>query len=71
MSSKEYDLLVYMAENRGIALGRDKILNNVWDHDTESDFRTVDTHIKNIRKKIGEEYIETVSGYSYRFEVNA
>lgn len=70
MSPKEYDLLVYMAENRGIVLSRDKILNNVWDLYTESDLRTVDTHIKNLRKKIGEEYIETVRGYGYRFELN-
>ena len=69
MSPKEYELLVYMAENIGIALSRDKILNNVWDLYTESDLRTVDTHIKNLRKKIGEDYIETVRGYGYRFEV--
>jgi DNA-binding response OmpR family regulator len=69
MSPKEYELLVYMAENIGIALSREKILNNVWELYTESDLRTVDTHIKNLRKKIGEEYIETVRGYGYRFEV--
>ncbi len=69
MSPKEYELLVYMAENIGIALSREKILNNVWELYTESDLRTVDTHIKNLRKKIGEKYIETVRGYGYRFEV--
>ena len=69
LSPKEYDLLIYLVDNIGIALSRNKILNNVWDLYTESDLRTVDTHIKNLRKKIGEVYIVTVRGYGYRFEV--
>ena len=69
LSPKEYDLLIYLVDNIGIALSRNKILNNVWDLYTESDLRTVDTHIKNLRKKIGEIYIVTVRGYGYRFEV--
>ena len=60
---KEYDLLFYLAKNHSKIFSREQILNNVWDLLCESDPRTVDTHIKNLRKKIGHEYITTVKGF--------
>jgi DNA-binding response OmpR family regulator len=66
---KEYDLLYYLAKNHSKIFSREQILNNVWDLLCESDPRTVDTHIKNLRKKIGHEYIVTVKGFGYKFEV--
>ena len=66
---KEYDLLFYLAKNHSKIFSREQILNNVWDLLCESDPRTVDTHIKNLRKKIGHEYITTVKGFGYKFEV--
>lgn len=71
LSPKEYELLVYLAENEGIALSRDKILNAVWDFNYYGDVRTVDTHIKKLRLKLGSkgELIQTVRGLGYRFEV--
>lgn len=71
MSPKEFDLLLYLTENVGIALSRDKILNAVWDYNYFGDVRTVDTHIKKLRLKLGEkgELIQTVRGFGYRFEV--
>lgn len=66
---KEYDLLYYLAKNHSKIFSREQILNNVWDLLCESDPRTVDTHIKNLRKKIGHEYITTVKGFGYKFEV--
>lgn len=66
---KEYDLLYYLAKNQNKIFSREQILNNVWDLLCESDPRTVDTHIKNLRKKIGHEYITTVKGFGYKFEV--
>lgn len=71
LSPKEFDLLLYLAENAGIALSRDQILNAVWDYDYFGDGRTVDTHIKKIRSKLGNkhEFIQTVRGLGYRFEV--
>ena len=66
---KEYDLLYYLAKNQNKIFSREQILNNVWDLLCESDPRTVDTHIKNLRKKIGHEYITTVKGCGYKFEV--
>lgn len=73
MSPKEYELLLYLAENAGRALSRDQILNAVWDYDYYGDARTVDTHIKKLRLKLGEksELIQTVRGLGYRFEVRA
>lgn len=70
MSPKEYELLLYLSENPGRALSRDQILNAVWGHDYFGDVRTVDTHIKKLRLKLGEkgEYIQTVRGLGYRFE---
>lgn len=71
MSPKEFDLLLYLAENAGRALSRDQILNAVWDYDYFGDARTVDTHIKKLRLKLGDksEFIQTVRGLGYRFEV--
>ncbi len=66
---KEYELLVYMAKNKGIALSREQILDKVWEYDYLGDLRTVDTHIKKLRKKLDGRYIKTIHGYGYRFEV--
>ncbi|WP_294704322.1 response regulator transcription factor [uncultured Fusobacterium sp.] len=68
LTPKEYDLLYFFIENKGIALSREKILNSVWGWDYFGDSRTVDTHIKRLRKKIGDEYIQTVRGFGYKFE---
>ncbi len=68
LTPKEYDLLYFFVENKGVALSREKILNSVWGWDYFGDSRTVDTHIKRLRKKIGEEYIQTVRGFGYKFE---
>lgn len=71
LSPKEFELLQYLAQNEGIALSRDKMLDSVWDYNYYGDSRTVDTHIKNLRIKLGDkgEYIQTVRGLGYRFEV--
>lgn len=71
LSPKEYELLLYIMENEGVALSRDQILNAVWNYDYFGDARTVDTHIKKLRLKLGAkgEYIYTVRGLGYRFEV--
>ena len=71
LSLREYELLVYLVENQGIALSRDKILNNVWNYDYYGDSRTIDSHIKKIRHKPGKKgkYIETIRGIGYKFEV--
>lgn len=71
LTPKEYELMVYFKNNRGIALSREKILNAVWGYDYFGDLRTVDTHIKKLRAKLGDcgAMIETVRGYGYRFEV--
>lgn len=71
MTPKEFELLLYMADNSGRALTREQILNAVWNYDYYGDIRTVDAHIKNIRLKLGSrgEYIQTVRGVGYRFEV--
>jgi len=70
-SLREYELLKYLIENEKIALSRDKILNNVWNYDYYGDSRTIDSHIKKIRHKLGKKgkYIETVRGIGYKFEV--
>ena len=72
LSYKEFELLTYFVENRGIALSREKILNNVWNYDYFGDARTIDTHVKKLRSKLGEkgEYIKTIWGMGYKFEVN-
>jgi DNA-binding response OmpR family regulator len=69
MSPKEFELLNYLALNIGIVLSREKILLDVWDFAYDGDYRTVDTHIKTLRKKIGGGYIKTVRGVGYKFEV--
>ncbi|MCY6369469.1 response regulator transcription factor [Clostridium ganghwense] len=71
LSPTEYDLLFYMAENKGIALSREQLLNSVWGYDYLGDVRTVDTHIKRLRLKLGDKsnFIQTVRGLGYRFEV--
>lgn len=72
LSYKEFELLCYFMENRGIALSREKILNSVWNYDYFGDARTIDTHVKKIRSKLGEcgEYIKTIWGMGYKFEVD-
>ena len=71
LSLREYELLVYLVENENIALSRDKILNNVWNYDYYGDYRTIDSHIKKIRHKLGKrgKYIKTMRGVGYKFEV--
>lgn len=71
LTPKEYDMLYFFMENDGIALSREKILNSVWGWDYYGDLRTVDTHIKRLRRKIGEHYIQTVRGFGYKFDSNA
>ncbi|MDD3402866.1 MAG: response regulator transcription factor [Hespellia sp.] len=71
LSFKEFELLTYFIENEGIALSREKILNNVWNYDYFGDARTIDTHVKKLRSKLGEkgDYIKTIWGMGYKFEV--
>lgn len=70
LSYKEFELLAYFMENRGIALSREKILNNVWNYDYFGDARTIDTHVKKLRSKMGEkgDLIKTIWGMGYKFE---
>ena len=70
LSLREYELLKYLLDNENIALSRDKILNNVWNYDYFGDARTIDTHVKKLRAKIGEkgDYIKTIWGMGYKFE---
>ena len=72
LSYKEFELLTYFIENKGIALSREKILNNVWNYDYYGDARTIDTHVKKLRKKMGEkgDYIKTIWGMGYKFIVD-
>ncbi len=71
LSFKEFELLTYFVENQGIALSREKILNNVWNYDYFGDARTIDTHVKKLRSKLGEkgDYIKTIWGMGYKFDV--
>jgi len=71
LSLREYELLKYLLDNEKIALSRDKILNNVWNYDYYGDSRTIDSHIKKIRHKLGKKgkYIETIRGVGYKFEI--
>ena len=71
LSFKEFELLTYFVENAGIALSREKILNHVWNYDYFGDARTIDTHVKKLRSKLGDkgEYIKTIWGMGYKFEV--
>ena len=72
LSFKEFELLSYFIQNKGIALSRENILNNVWNYDYFGDARTIDTHVKKLRSKLGEkgEYIKTIWGMGYKFEVD-
>ena len=71
LSLREYELLVYLIENQNSALSRDKILNNVWNYDYYGDSRTIDSHVKKLRHKLGKKgkYIKTIRGIGYKFEV--
>jgi len=73
LSYKEFELLTYFVENQGIALSREKILNNVWNYDYFGDARTIDTHVKKLRSKLGDkgDYIKTIWGMGYKFEVQS
>ncbi|MBP5463554.1 MAG: response regulator transcription factor [Lachnospiraceae bacterium] len=70
LSVKEFELLSYFMDNRGVALSSEKILNNVWNYDYYGDARTIDTHVKKLRSKMGTkgEYIKTIWGMGYKFE---
>lgn len=70
LSMKEFELLQYLISNKGVALSREKILNNVWNYDYYGDSRTIDSHIKKLRKKMGKkgEHIQTIRGLGYKFE---
>jgi len=72
LSFKEFELLTYFVKNKGVALSREKILNNVWDYDYFGDARTIDTHVKKLRSKMGDKgkYIKTIWGLGYKFEVD-
>jgi DNA-binding response OmpR family regulator len=71
LSFKEFELLTYFVNNQGVALSRERILNNVWNYDYFGDARTIDTHVKKLRSKLGDkgEYIKTIWGMGYKFEV--
>ena len=70
LSVKEFELLEYFLTNKGVALSREKILNNVWNYDYFGDARTIDTHVKKLRSKMGTkgDYIKTIWGMGYKFE---
>lgn len=72
LAPKEYDLLLYLVDNNNIALSREQILNAVWSYEYDTETRTVDTHIKKLRHKLGSqaEYLQTVRTFGYRFEIN-
>ena len=71
LSFKEFELLEYFMTNQGVALSREKILNNVWNYDYFGDARTIDTHVKKLRAKLGEKgsYIKTIWALGYKFEI--
>ena len=71
LSFKEFELLTYFVDNKGLALSREKILNNVWNYDYFGDARTIDTHVKKLRKKLGDkgDYFKTIWGMGYKFEI--
>ena len=71
LSFKEFELLSYFIDNQGVALSREKILNNVWNYDYYGDARTIDTHVKKLRAKLGDKgkYIKTIWALGYKFEV--
>lgn len=69
LTPKEYELMVYMSKNQNLLLSREKIIDSIWGIDYDGDFRTIDTHIKRLRKKLDGRFISTVRGYGYKFEV--
>lgn len=69
LTPKEYELILYMSKNQNLILSREKIIDSVWGIHYEGDFRTIDTHIKRLRKKLNGRFINTVRGYGYKFEV--
>ena len=71
LSIKEFELLSYFIQNQNVALSREKILNHVWDYDYFGDARTIDTHVKKLRSKLGDkgDYIKTIWGMGYKFEI--
>lgn len=69
LTATEYDIVILFIDNENIALSRDRIIHKVWGYNYSGDPRTLDTHIKNLRKKLNDKYIETIRGYGYRFEV--
>ena len=71
LSFKEFELLTYFVDNKGLALSREKILKNLWNYDYFGDARTIDTHVKKLRKKLGDkgDYIKTIWGMGYKFEI--
>ena len=73
LSFKEFELLTYFVTNQGVALSREKILNNVWNYDYFGDARTIDTHVKKLRSKMGQkgDYIKTIWVLGYKFEVDS
>jgi len=72
LSVKEFELLSYFIQNQGIALSRETILNNVWNYDYFGDARTIDTHVKKLRSKLGSkgDYIKTIWGMGYKFDTS-
>lgn len=70
LAPKEYEILMYMIKNSNIALRREKMLVEIWGYDFDGSDRIIDVHIKNLRKKIGEEYIKTVRNIGYKFEID-
>jgi len=68
LTPKEYEMLVFMVKNKDTAITRERFLNQIWGYDYYGDLRTVDTHVKQLRKKLGNNYIKTVRGIGYRFE---
>ena len=70
MTKKEYELLLTLIKNKGIVLSRDKLLSEIWGYDFDGDYRTIDTHIKNLRNNLGKyrDYIVTLRGVGYKFE---
>lgn len=70
LSPKEFELLITFIQNKNIVLSRERLLDKVWGYEYDGDLRTVDTHIKRVRKKIGENFIKTIRGIGYIFEVN-
>lgn len=69
LAPKEYEILMYFIKNKNIALSREKMLTEIWGYGFVGNDRTIDVHIKNLRKKIGGEYIKTIRSVGYKFEI--